>query len=48
MPYCSFVGNRGLCGVQINIACKDDGSPSTNQSSSLGKAVMLNAFVLTS
>ncbi|KAL5099810.1 hypothetical protein RYX36_004137 [Vicia faba] len=23
----SFVGNRGLCGVQIDSTCKDDGSP---------------------
>lgn len=37
MPSCSFVGNRGLCGVQINVMCKN-GSPA-NQSSSLGKAV---------
>ncbi|XP_028756047.1 LRR receptor-like serine/threonine-protein kinase FEI 1 [Neltuma alba] len=29
----SFVGNRGLCGVQINVMCKD-GSPA-NQSSTL-------------
>ncbi|KAF7829129.1 LRR receptor-like serine/threonine-protein kinase FEI 1 [Senna tora] len=31
----SFVGNRGLCGVQINVTCKDDGSPTTNQSPTL-------------
>jgi len=40
MPSCSFVGNRGLCGVKINSTCKDDGSPGTNtQSASSGKAV---------
>ncbi|XP_016201267.1 LRR receptor-like serine/threonine-protein kinase FEI 1 isoform X2 [Arachis ipaensis] len=26
----SFVGNRGLCGVQLNSTCKADGSPGTN------------------
>ncbi|KAJ7953324.1 Receptor-like protein kinase [Quillaja saponaria] len=26
----SFFGNRGLCGEQINMACKDDGSSATN------------------
>lgn len=29
----SFVGNRGLCGVQIDSTCKDDGSPGTNNQS---------------
>lgn len=30
----SFVGNRGLCGKQINMACKDDdGGPGTNPQS---------------
>ncbi|XP_059441562.1 LRR receptor-like serine/threonine-protein kinase FEI 1 [Corylus avellana] len=30
----SFVGNRGLCGKQINTACKDDGAgPGTNPQS---------------
>lgn len=23
---CSFVGNRGLCGKQINVACKNGGT----------------------
>lgn len=31
---CSFVGNRGLCGKQINVICKDDGEPGTNSQSS--------------
>ncbi|MED6142952.1 LRR receptor-like serine/threonine-protein kinase FEI 1 [Stylosanthes scabra] len=26
----SFVGNRGLCGVQLNSTCKADGSPGSN------------------
>lgn len=36
---CSFVGNRDLCGKQINMACKDDGGgPGTNpQSPTSGK-----------
>ncbi|KAK9985120.1 hypothetical protein SO802_034645 [Lithocarpus litseifolius] len=30
----SFVGNRGLCGKQINVTCKDDaGGPGTNSQS---------------
>lgn len=29
----SFVGNRGLCGVQIDSTCKDDGSPRNSSSS---------------
>ncbi|CAK8540229.1 unnamed protein product [Lathyrus sativus] len=28
----SFVGNRGLCGVQIDSTCKDDGSPGEKSS----------------
>ncbi|KAL2348787.1 hypothetical protein Fmac_002787 [Flemingia macrophylla] len=34
----SFVGNRGLCGVKINSACKDDGSPETNAPTSSDQA----------
>ncbi|KAG6633789.1 LRR receptor-like serine/threonine-protein kinase FEI 1 [Carya illinoinensis] len=30
----SFVGNRGLCGKQVNVTCKDDGGPGTNSHSS--------------
>ncbi|XP_028793651.1 LRR receptor-like serine/threonine-protein kinase FEI 1 [Neltuma alba] len=29
----SFLGNLGLCGVQINTACKNDGSPNSNPQS---------------
>lgn len=29
----SFVGNRGLCGKQINVTCKDGGGSSTNSQS---------------
>ncbi|PPR86086.1 hypothetical protein GOBAR_AA34607 [Gossypium barbadense] len=29
----SFVGNRGLCGKQINVACKDDNGAMTNSRS---------------
>ncbi|KAK8684974.1 hypothetical protein V6N13_040986 [Hibiscus sabdariffa] len=33
-PSSSFVGNRDLCGKQINVACKDDnGGPTTDSSS---------------
>jgi hypothetical protein len=27
MSCCRFAGNPGLCGVQIDSRCKDDGSP---------------------
>jgi len=33
MSCCRFVGNRGLCGVQIDSTCKDDGSPGNSSSS---------------
>ncbi|EXC35164.1 LRR receptor-like serine/threonine-protein kinase FEI 1 [Morus notabilis] len=34
-PESSFVGNRGLCGKQINLTCKNDsGGPATNSQSS--------------
>ncbi|GLT73954.1 hypothetical protein SLA2020_457810 [Shorea laevis] len=33
-PEGSFIGNRDLCGKQINMACKDDGSGKTHTESS--------------
>ncbi|XP_050231041.1 LRR receptor-like serine/threonine-protein kinase FEI 1 [Mercurialis annua] len=38
LPESSFIGNRGLCGNQINMACKDEnGGPSSNSRSISGQ-----------
>lgn len=44
---CSFVGNRGLCGKQINVTCKDDaGGPGTNsQSPTSGKVACIGTWL---
>ena len=33
LGFCSFIGNRGLCGKQINLTCKNDSGGGANSQS---------------